>query len=72
MRIAIGADHAGFLLKQHLIGFLTAQGHARQQGGRSGVYDIEVVNQDGKPVALFRGRSTRIKGPIFENESDNP
>jgi ribose 5-phosphate isomerase B len=27
MRIAIGADHAGFVLKQYLIGRLTASGH---------------------------------------------
>jgi ribose 5-phosphate isomerase B len=27
MRIAIGADHAGFLLKQDLAGFLREQGH---------------------------------------------
>ena len=28
MRIAIGADHAGFPLKQDLVGFLAAEGHA--------------------------------------------
>jgi ribose 5-phosphate isomerase B len=27
MRIAIGADHAGFALKQHLLGTLAADGH---------------------------------------------
>ncbi len=27
MRIAIGADHAGFVLKQHLVGVLQALGH---------------------------------------------
>ncbi|HWH32648.1 MAG TPA: ribose 5-phosphate isomerase B [Egibacteraceae bacterium] len=27
MRIAIGADHAGYRLKEHLVGFLRAQGH---------------------------------------------
>lgn len=27
MRIAIGSDHAGFDMKAHLVGFLTAQGH---------------------------------------------
>jgi ribose 5-phosphate isomerase B len=27
MRIVIGADHAGFPLKQELLGYLTAQGH---------------------------------------------
>jgi ribose 5-phosphate isomerase B len=33
MRIAIGADHAGFALKQHLVGLLRAQGHAVEDYG---------------------------------------
>ena len=28
MRIAIGGDHAGYPLKQHLVGVLTRWGHA--------------------------------------------
>jgi acyl-CoA thioesterase len=30
--------------------------------GRTGVYDAEVVNQDGARLAVFRGRSYRVKG----------
>jgi hypothetical protein len=30
--------------------------------GRTGLYDIEVTNQDGLTVAVFRGRSARISG----------
>jgi ribose 5-phosphate isomerase B len=33
MRIAIGADHAGFALKQHLIGLLRRLGHAVDDRG---------------------------------------
>jgi ribose 5-phosphate isomerase B len=33
MRIAIGSDHAGFALKQHLIQVLTASGHAVDDRG---------------------------------------
>jgi ribose 5-phosphate isomerase B len=33
MRIAIGADHAGFALKQHLIGVLRRLGHAVDDRG---------------------------------------
>lgn len=68
--VASGVD-INFVAPVQLGDILTAHGHARQQGGRNGVYDIEVTNQDGKLVALFRGRSTRIKGPIFENGNDN-
>jgi acyl-CoA thioesterase len=65
--VAAGVD-INFLAPAHLDDLLTAQGHARHQGGRSGVYDIEVANQDGKLVAVFRGRAARIKGHFFESE----
>ena len=32
------------------------------QAGRTGVYDIDVTNQRGERVALFRGRSHTLKG----------
>ena len=35
------------------------------------IYDIEVTNQDGKLIALFRGRSSRIKGSIFESGNNS-
>src|SRR5450755_1222223 len=43
---------------------LTAIGEERSLSGRTGVYDIEVKNQRGETVALFRGKSHRIKGQI--------
>ena len=33
--------------------------------GRTGVYDVTVTNQDGKRVALFRGKSHQIKGEVI-------
>ncbi|NNC76328.1 MAG: hydroxyphenylacetyl-CoA thioesterase PaaI [Woeseiaceae bacterium] len=36
---------------------LTATAVERQRGRRNGVYDVTVQNQDGKDVALFRGKS---------------
>ena len=45
---------------------LTARGHGRSLSGRTGVYDIEVTNQRGETIALFRGKSYRIKGHIIE------
>lgn len=41
---------------------LTATGRVVSQGARMGVYDIEVSNQNGERVAVFRGRSYRMKG----------
>lgn len=43
---------------------LTAHAHERSASGRTGVYDIEVVNQRGEKIALFRGKSYRIKGHV--------
>jgi acyl-CoA thioesterase len=45
---------------------LTARAHERQQAGRTGVYDVEVANERGEAVALFRGKSYRIKGHLVE------
>lgn len=41
---------------------LTASCVERFRGARAGVYDVEVVNQRGEPVAVFRGRSYALKG----------
>ncbi|MET0917781.1 MAG: hydroxyphenylacetyl-CoA thioesterase PaaI [Burkholderiales bacterium] len=46
---------------------LTAKAHERKLAGRTGVYDVEVVNQRGESVALFRGKSYRIKGHLLED-----
>ena len=67
--VAAGVD-INFLAPAHLGDTLTAHGHARHQGGRSGVYDIEVTNQAGKLIAVFRGRAARIKGHFFETEEN--
>jgi len=32
--------------------------------GRNGIYDVDVKNQNGETIALFRGKSTRIKGSV--------
>ena len=41
---------------------LTASGAVVSQGSRMGVYDITVSNQNGERIAVFRGRSYRMKG----------
>ena len=43
---------------------LTATARVKQQGKLTGVYDIEIVNQQQKVIALFRGKSHRIGGTI--------
>lgn len=43
---------------------LTATGEERTRSGRTGVYDVQVENQDGQLVALFRGRSYQTRGQL--------
>ncbi|MGE0880630.1 MAG: ribose 5-phosphate isomerase B [Acidimicrobiia bacterium] len=54
MRIAIGADHAGFLLKQHLVGFLTAQGHDVDDFGTDSEASVDYV-----PICAAVARAVR-------------
>jgi acyl-CoA thioesterase len=46
---------------------LTARASERALAGRTGVYDVEVANQRGETIALFRGKSYRIKGHLLED-----
>lgn len=44
---------------------LEAEAVERSLAGRTGVYDITVRTRTGKMVALFRGKSYRIKGEVI-------
>ncbi len=45
---------------------LTATGKEISRQGRSGIYDVEITNQDGAPIAYFRGLARTIKGTLLE------
>ena len=45
---------------------LTARARERQLAGRTGVYDVEIANGRNEVVALFRGKSYRIKGHLVD------
>jgi len=49
-----------FLAPGRLGDVLTAEGRERHAAGRTGVYDISVTSQDGRTIALFRGKSFRL------------
>ena len=55
-----------YLAPAHEGDVLRAIGVERSRKGRTGVYDIEVRNQDGATVALFRGKSYRIDGHVLD------
>lgn len=45
---------------------LTCEGVERVLQGRHGIYDMTVTNQDGEVVAMFRGKSTQIRGNVIQ------
>lgn len=55
-----------FLQPAHLGDVLTCEGLEQELQGRHGVYDMRVTNQRGAVVALFRGKSTQIKGHVVQ------
>jgi ribose 5-phosphate isomerase B len=58
MRIAIGSDHAGFLLKQHLISVLTELGHEVDDHGTNSEEPV-----DYPPICAGVARSV-VKGDV--------
>lgn len=44
---------------------LLATATERHRGGRSGIYDVVVTNQDAVDVAIFRGRSHMTSKPLL-------
>lgn len=62
--VAAGAS-IEFLQPAHLGDVLTCEGREQALQGRHGVYDMRVTNQHGQVVALFRGKSTQIKGHVI-------
>src|SRR5690606_37586471 len=48
---------------------LTAHCREVSKAGRTGVYDVEITNQRGERVGVFRGRSYTLKGkPVVPSE----
>jgi acyl-CoA thioesterase len=59
--VASGFD-VNLLAAARLGDVLTATATEVSKAGRTGVYDIAVINQRGEAVAAFRGRSYTMKG----------
>jgi len=53
-----------FLKPAHLGDVLTCVGVEQVLSGRHGVYDMTVRNQHDQVIALFRGKSAQIQGPV--------
>ena len=56
-----------FLLPAREGDVLRAVATERWRAGRTGIYEIEVQNQRGETIALFRGRSHQIAGRLIDD-----
>jgi acyl-coenzyme A thioesterase PaaI-like protein len=48
---------------------LTGEAVEQALSGKTGVYDIKVSNQEGRKIALFRGKSHRVSGMVAKSAS---
>ena len=55
-----------FLAPARVGDLLTASASERWRAGRSGIYEVEVRNDRGEAVALFRGRSHQVAGRLVD------
>ena len=71
-RIAVAASAAIEFVRPGKLGDpLTATAEEAHRGGRTGVYDVMVRNQDDELIAIFRGRSYATRQPLFESDTEN-
>ncbi|MES2016529.1 MAG: hydroxyphenylacetyl-CoA thioesterase PaaI [Pseudomonadota bacterium] len=55
-----------YLFPGRLGDVLSADAVEQALSGKTGVYDVKVSNQDGRTVALLRGKSHRVGGLVAE------
>lgn len=58
-----------FLRPVRLAERIVATARERHRGGRTGIYDVVLVNQAGEEVALFRGRSHSTREVLISNDT---
>jgi acyl-CoA thioesterase len=51
---------------------LIAKAAERSRGRRTGVYDVEVVSEDGRAIALFRGAAYETGGDVASDAEASP
>ncbi len=65
-KVAVAAGcNIEFLKPGKLGDVLSCEGIEQTLSGRHGIYDMQVSNQDGEVVAMFRGKSAQIQGSVL-------
>jgi acyl-CoA thioesterase len=50
---------------------LNAECIEQSRSGRTGNYDVRIENQRGELIALFHGKSYKVRGPVLAQETPN-
>ncbi|MYN00904.1 hydroxyphenylacetyl-CoA thioesterase PaaI [Pseudoduganella sp. DS3] len=58
-----------YLAPGRLDDVLMAEAVERTLAGKTGIYDVNVTNQEGKMIATFRGKSHRVAGEVVPTHS---
>ena len=66
--VAIGCS-IDYVAPARLGDTLTAQASEQSRSGRTGNYDVRIENQDGQLIALFRGKSYKVRGTVLAQET---
>lgn len=61
-----------FLSPGRIGDLLSAEAVEQVLRGRHGIYDVRVANQQGEVIAVFRGKSTQIRGTVVPPETEAP
>ena len=69
--VAIGCT-IDYVAPARLGDVLTATATERSRSGRPGNYDVDIHNQEGHLIALFHGKSYRVRGQILAPTDSGP
>jgi acyl-CoA thioesterase len=68
--VAIGCS-IDYIAPAHLGDTLTADCTEQSRSGRTGNYDVRIENQQGQLIALFHGKSYKVRGAVLTQENPN-
>jgi acyl-CoA thioesterase len=68
--VAIGCS-IDYIAPAHLGDTLTADCTEQSRSGRTGNYEVRIANQQGQLIALFHGKSYKVRGTVLTQENPN-
>ena len=68
--VALGCS-IDYIAPAHLGDTLSADCREQSRSGRTGNYDVRIENQLGQLIALFHGKSYKVRGTVLAQETPN-